>query len=64
MVELCCGISWRSCGTKIALATAILLGVLVGLSSYTFNYAEGLSYLSNDPAACVNCHIMNDEYNG
>jgi cytochrome c nitrite reductase small subunit len=23
-----------------------------------------LSYLSNDPAACVNCHIMNDQYAG
>ena len=43
-------------------ALAVVLGVGVGLGGYTFRYAEGLSYLSNDPAACVNCHIMHDEY--
>ncbi|MCC6678790.1 MAG: cytochrome c nitrite reductase small subunit [Phycisphaerales bacterium] len=41
-----------------------LIGVLVGLSGYTFNYAEGTSYLSNDPRACVNCHIMREQYDG
>ena len=40
----------------------ISIGLLGGLGAYTFNYAEGLSYLSNDPAACKNCHIMNDQY--
>jgi len=49
--------------TRSILALAILLGALLGLGTYTFNYAEGFSYLSNDPKACVNCHIMNDEYN-
>ncbi len=39
-----------------------LLGAMVGVGLTTFNYAAGLSYLSNDPAACVNCHIMRDEY--
>jgi cytochrome c nitrite reductase small subunit len=28
---------------------------------FTFKYAEGLSYLSNDPNACANCHIMREE---
>ena len=41
-----------------------LVGFLVGLGCYTVYYAEGLSYLSNDPKACVNCHIMRDEYEG
>lgn len=40
----------------------ILLGMLVGLSSFTFVYARGTSYLSNDPETCVNCHIMRDQY--
>jgi len=40
----------------------IVLGVLVGLGSFTFVYARGTSYLSNDPETCVNCHIMRDEY--
>lgn len=40
----------------------ILLGALVGLSGFTFTYARGASYLSNDPETCVNCHIMRDQY--
>ncbi|MCK6576519.1 MAG: cytochrome c nitrite reductase small subunit [Anaerolineae bacterium] len=43
-------------------ALMIVLGVLVGLGTFTFVYAKGTSYLSNDPATCVNCHIMRDQY--
>ncbi len=39
-----------------------LLGILVGVSGYTFYYARGYSYLSNDPTACVNCHVMRDKF--
>jgi cytochrome c nitrite reductase small subunit len=46
----------------IGLAACALLGVPIGLGLFTFTYAEGGSYLSNDPKACVNCHIMRDEY--
>lgn len=28
----------------------------------TFIYADGMSYLTNNPAACVNCHSMNPQY--
>ncbi len=38
------------------------VGVLAGVGFYTFDYAEGLSYLSNDPKACMNCHIMREHY--
>jgi cytochrome c nitrite reductase small subunit len=41
---------------------ASLLGLLIGIGIFTFKYAEGLSYLSTDPKACVNCHIMNPQY--
>lgn len=41
-----------------------LFGVLAGLGGYTFYYAKGASYLSNDPRACVNCHIMREQYDG
>jgi cytochrome c nitrite reductase small subunit len=41
---------------------AVLLGIPLGLGGYTFVYAKGFSYLSTDPRACVNCHIMNDQY--
>lgn len=47
---------------RIALALAILLGILVGIGSFTFLYGEGLSYFSTDPRACVNCHIMRPQY--
>ncbi len=39
-------------------------GMFVGIGFVTFDYAEGLSYLSADPAACVNCHIMRPQYDG
>ncbi len=38
-----------------------LLGILLGSSGYTFYYAQGTSYLSNDPQACANCHVMRDQ---
>jgi cytochrome c nitrite reductase small subunit len=41
-----------------------LLGILLGAGGYTFYYARGLSYLSNDPQACVNCHIMREQSDG
>lgn len=41
-----------------------LAGILVGTGAYTFIYAKGYSYLSNEPQACANCHIMRSEYDG
>lgn len=38
-----------------------LLGVGLGLGTYTFQFAKGLSYLSNDPNQCANCHIMREQ---
>ncbi len=42
--------------------TAVLLGVAIGLAGFTFVYAKGHSYLGSDPAACANCHIMDDHF--
>lgn len=42
----------------------LLFGVLVGLGLYTFVYARGYSYLTNNPEACANCHVMQDYYTG
>ena len=39
-------------------------GIALGLGLYTVRYAEALSYLSDDPSACVNCHIMREQYEG
>ncbi|NMB06303.1 MAG: cytochrome c nitrite reductase small subunit [Bacteroidales bacterium] len=40
----------------------IISGAFVGLFIYTFFTARAYSYLSNDPATCVNCHIMGPYY--
>lgn len=37
-------------------------GMLVGLGAFTFVYAEGGSYLTNDPEACANCHVMQSHH--
>ncbi len=38
------------------------LGALLGSSLFVLGYAEGLSYLGDDPRACTNCHIMEPYY--
>ena len=47
---------------KLIAATAVLFGVMAGVGAYTFVYAKGYSYMTNDPRACANCHIMRDHY--
>ena len=42
--------------------TASTLGMLLAVGGYTFIYAKGYSYVTNDPAACANCHIMENHY--
>jgi len=49
-------------GLKATAGLALVTGLVAGVGLFTFGYAEGLSYFSTDPRACVNCHIMRDEY--
>jgi cytochrome c nitrite reductase small subunit len=49
---------------SISVICTALASVFVGSGLFTFFTAHGASYLSNDPAVCVNCHIMRDEYDG
>src|SRR3989338_313547 len=48
--------------TSILTVSAIAIGIVAGLGGYTFYYAKGGSYLSNDPRACINCHVMQDHF--
>jgi cytochrome c nitrite reductase small subunit len=48
----------------LAIVLALALGAAAGIGGYTFKYANGASYLSNDPKACANCHIMQDHLDG
>jgi cytochrome c nitrite reductase small subunit len=50
--------------TLVHLIVAALVGVAVGVGGYTFVYAKGASYMTNDPAACANCHVMQTYYDG
>jgi cytochrome c nitrite reductase small subunit len=42
----------------------VTIGIAVGIGLFTFSYAKGWSYMTDDPAACANCHIMRDQYDG
>jgi cytochrome c nitrite reductase small subunit len=45
-----------------ALASMGAIGVLVGISLFTFGYARGASYFSDDPQTCMNCHVMREQF--
>jgi cytochrome c nitrite reductase small subunit len=49
-------------GQVLGLAASGVIGMSFGLGLFTFGYARGSSYLTNDPAACANCHIMSEHY--
>ncbi|HKS27664.1 MAG TPA: cytochrome c nitrite reductase small subunit [Pyrinomonadaceae bacterium] len=42
----------------------LALGAVLGVGGYTFIYAKGYSYMTNNPGACANCHVMQDYYDG
>lgn len=48
--------------TIFAVVLGSLIGLAAGVGGYTFIYAKGYSYLTNDPAACANCHVMWPQY--
>jgi cytochrome c nitrite reductase small subunit len=47
---------------QLVAITAILIGMAMGVGVFTFVYAEGHSYLTDDSSACANCHIMEAQY--
>ena len=50
--------------TRATLIVGLVVGLAIGLGMYTFVYAKGYSYLTNDPNACQNCHVMREYYDG
>lgn len=40
----------------------IILGIFAGLGIYAFYVANATSYLSDEPNACINCHVMYPQY--
>lgn len=49
---------------QMKLILAILVGALAGVGGYLVWSSQAVSYLSDDPKVCVNCHIMNEQYDG
>jgi cytochrome c nitrite reductase small subunit len=47
---------------KWQIPVIITLGILVGLGLLIFRVSNASSYLSNDPRACINCHVMTTQY--
>ena len=47
---------------KVLLPLFLAGGVAAGLGAYTTYMSRAFSYLSDDPSACVNCHIMSPYY--
>jgi cytochrome c nitrite reductase small subunit len=45
------------------LALCAVIGLFIGAVLFTADSAEMTSYMSDDPKACVNCHIMRQQYN-
>lgn len=55
----------RAAGIGLAgVLLSCLIGTFLGVGLYTVDFADATSYLSSDPNACVNCHIMRDELDG
>ena len=54
----------RGVATLPAVVLVTLLGIAAGVGGYTFVYAKGGSYLTDDSAACANCHAMRAQYDG
>ncbi len=50
--------------SAVVLGLVTTLGIAAGVGGYTFVYARGASYLTSDPRACANCHVMNEQYDG
>lgn len=48
--------------SQFILPIFILGGIGAGLGIYTFYMSRAHSYLSDEPATCVNCHIMSPYY--
>ena len=50
--------------TLLYVLIAVLIGAATGLGIFTFGYADGAAYMTNNPEACVNCHVMREQLDG
>jgi len=55
-------LKWLIPPQRWRLPVAILLGMFFGLAAYTVKVSNAVSYLSDEPETCINCHVMIPEY--
>ncbi len=55
-------VSWLAPPRQWRLPVIILLGIITGLGIVLLRVSNAFSYLSDDPAACMNCHIMAPQF--
>jgi len=49
-------------GKVLTFSSIVAFAVAVVFFIYLVNASKALSYLSTDPKACINCHVMNTQY--
>lgn len=54
----------RESGGVTWIVLAGLAGATLGLGLFTFGYARGAAYFTDDPEACANCHVMREQLEG
>lgn len=47
---------------KWRMAATLAVGSFLGLGFYILKLSNAASYLSDDPKACINCHVMTPQY--
>lgn len=48
--------------TAFKITIFILIGILLGLGLMIFRLSNAIAYMSDDPTACINCHVMTPQY--
>ena len=48
--------------TQWRIPVTLTLGILTGLGLLVFRVSNAVSYLSDDPHACMNCHVMTPQF--
>ena len=49
-------------GKVLAFSAIFAFAAAIVFFAYLVNASKALSYLSTDPKACINCHVMNTQY--
>lgn len=48
--------------TAYKVTILVLVGILLGLGLMIFRLSNAVAYMSDDPEACINCHVMTPQY--